>query len=219
MCHGRGYNVIFNAVTFTSCTLLVLQGAQASFHNCSFTHANEEQAIEAIAVYAHACSTQLHIHNCRVSGGVQGIAVMGGAHASVTSTIFSCQGVAADISGHNSVLYMTHCKLMAREGGGAVEHWDMGLAVRCSSKAVLRNVAFCKCTTGVVTYKAESDLLDCNIANCRRTAVHFLESTGSMHDCIVLGNRQDSNSSTSHMKQLHHVNWSGLEFKMSRAAW
>jgi Right handed beta helix region len=108
--------VSFTDFNFEACTLIVLAGAHVTLHNCSFTEM--EASVAGLSVYVSGHASEVGMSECSIEGGVQGVAVKGGACFTAKSvSITDVEVAAVDADGEGTHVALSDCAI-----GGFVHH-------------------------------------------------------------------------------------------------
>lgn len=85
VCMGMGCNVTFEDSVFEGCTLVVLNGAHAAVERPLFIDMHESTS--RLSICASGSASQVVVQGGTITGGLQGVAVMGGARLHATDMI------------------------------------------------------------------------------------------------------------------------------------
>lgn len=169
VCHGGGCQVSFSNTSFINCTLVALEGAQVTLHQCESSHA--AASFEGTAVYCHGTGTRVLVQGGSITGSAQGIAVHGGASLEASSMDVTAVAITG-VEVKNSTVSLKNCSFK-------------GFSLRCSkvtevravhvhsrSHAELTGVVINGMDFGIVAQgSATLCLLDCKVSGTARSCV------------------------------------------------
>ena len=87
VCMGSNCSSTFRDAVFDKCSLVVMRGAQSTFHGTQFKNMDDSET--RLSVYAHGSGSQVHLHGGKIVGGIQGVAVHAAARLDASDLIIT----------------------------------------------------------------------------------------------------------------------------------